>query len=90
MTTWNELKKELDISEEDRELIAIEEELLLAVSEIREAQGMTQKELAEKAHIKQSAIARMEKMGHFPRIDSLLRVLLPLGYTLRIVPKNQS
>lgn len=36
--------------------------------------------------MKQSMIARLEKMAHSPRIDTLLDILTQLGYTLKIVP----
>ena len=53
---------------------------------LRKTQGLSQAALAEKCHIKQPALARMERLSHSPRLDSLLRILLPLGYTLRIEP----
>ena len=54
--------------------------------EAREAKGLTQKELAEQAGIKQSAVARLESMKATPQIDTLFKVLTPLGYKLAIVP----
>ena len=56
---------------------------------IREEQGLSQAELAKKCNVKQPTIARMEKDAHSPQIDSLLRVLAPLGYTLQIVPMKK-
>ena len=53
---------------------------------IREKQGLSQSELAGKCNVKQPVIARMEKAVHSPQIDSLLKVLVPLGYKLAIVP----
>lgn len=47
---------------------------------------MTQKELAERAGLQQSAIARMESLRSIPQIDTLHKVLRPLGYKLDIVP----
>lgn len=54
--------------------------------EFREEQGLSQAELTAKCNVKQPVIARMEKAVHSPQIDSLLRILTPLGYTLQIVP----
>lgn len=51
-----------------------------------EQQGLTQAKMAELCKMKQPMIARMEKAVHSPRLDSLLKVLVPLGYTLQIVP----
>lgn len=38
--------------------------------------------------IKQSAIARLESMRTTPQIDTLLKILNPLGYTFSITPLN--
>ena len=36
--------------------------------------------------VKQPVIARMDKTVHSPQINSLLKIPVPLGYTLKIVP----
>ena len=86
MSTWKEFREELNISADEENIIALEKELIRTMVEIREEQGLSQAELAEKCNVKQPVIARMEKSVHSPQIDSLLRVLTPLGYTLQIVP----
>lgn len=84
--TWNKVKEELVLTEEDRMIIELEEELIKTVSSIREEKGLTQKQLAKLCHVHQPVIARLEKSVHYPRIDSLLKVLVPMGYKLQIVP----
>ena len=86
MTTWKTLRDELKLTEEDEKLIELEKDLIHTMVEIREEKGVTQGQLAEIAGIKQSAVARLEKATHSPQISSLLKVLVPLGYTLQIVP----
>jgi transcriptional regulator with XRE-family HTH domain len=44
------------------------------VSERRQAVGLSQRELAELVGTTQSAIARLERGGRPPRIDTLLRI----------------
>ena len=39
--------------------------------------------------IKQSAVARMESLKATPQIDTLFKVLMPLGYKLAIVPNEE-
>ena len=56
------------------------------VIEAREKQGVSKRELSEISGIKQPAIVRMEKCQSTPRIDMLLKILIPLGYPLDIVP----
>lgn len=86
MSTWKELRNELNISEADKSIIKLEEELIRTMVRIREEKGITQAQLADMCDVKQPVIARMEKDVHSPRVDSLLRVLSSLGYTLQIVP----
>ena len=86
MKTWKEIRKELDITSEDENQIRFEEELILTMIKIREEKGLTQAQLAQICGVKQPVIARLESSAHSPRIDSLLRILTRLGYTLKIVP----
>lgn len=86
MPTWKDLKKELILSPEDRNAIELEKDLMRTIAHIREEKGLTQSQLAEMCHVKQPVIARMESSVHSPQIDSLLKILTPLGYTLQIVP----
>jgi transcriptional regulator with XRE-family HTH domain len=44
------------------------------VAEQRQAKGLSQRELAEMVGTTQSAIARLERGGRPPRIDTLLRI----------------
>lgn len=86
MTTWKELKNDLSINQEDMSTIELEKGLIRAMVAIREEKGLTQSQLAEICNVKQPVIARLESSVHSPQIDSLLKILLPLGYTLQIVP----
>lgn len=86
MTTWKELKNDLSIDQENQNAIALEKDLIRTMVAIREEKGLTQAQLAEICNVKQPVIARMESCVHSPQIDSLLKILSPLGYTLQIVP----
>ena len=86
MSTWKEVRRDLSITEEEELVINLEKELIKTMVTIREEQGLSQAELAKMCNVKQPMIARMEKNVHSPQIDSLLRILAPLGYTLQIVP----
>lgn len=86
MSTWKELKSDLSLSQEDLNAIELEKDLIRTMIQIREESGLTQSQLAEMCKVKQPVIARMESSIHSPQIDSLLRILTPMGYTLQIVP----
>lgn len=86
-TNFNELwNDETFIGEEQKARIDFEVALIGKLIEVREARGLSQKQLADMCGLKQSAIARLEKMGATPKINTLIRVLQPLGYKLDIVP----
>ena len=80
MTTWKELKNDLLISQEDISTIELEKDLIRTMVAIREEKGLTQSQLAEICNVKQPVIARLESSVHSPQIDSLLKILVPLGY----------
>ena len=52
---------------------------------IRNEQGITQKKLEEFSGVKQPIIVRIERGNTSPQIDTLLKILMPLGKTLEIV-----
>ena len=69
-----------------REKINLEVSLIGRLIEAREKKGITQQKLADMSGMKQSAIARIEKLSATPKIDTMIRLLKPLGYKLDIVP----
>ena len=74
------------VSPEEREQINFQVELIGKIISAREAKGLSQRDLAELTGIKQPAIARMESMKTIPKIDTLFKILAPLGYTLSVTP----
>lgn len=52
----------------------------------RQNKGISQKKLEELSGVKQPVIARMEKGTTNPRIDTIIKILAPLGKTLAVVP----
>ncbi|MCL1875041.1 MAG: helix-turn-helix transcriptional regulator [Synergistaceae bacterium] len=89
-TTLNDLWDDPALlTADDKDRINFEVSLIGKLIEARELKGLTQKELADKAGIKQSAVARLESLKATPQIDTLFKVLKPLGYTLEIVPDRK-
>jgi DNA-binding XRE family transcriptional regulator len=73
----------------ERERIDFEISLIGKMIEAREERGLSQRELAEISGVKQPAIARLESLKATPQIDTLFKVLHPLGYTIEIVPLSK-
>lgn len=88
-TEWNEFEKKLNITPEEEELIKLEMDIINATIEARKENNLTQRELSRLSGIKQPVIARIEKHTNSPRIDTLFKLLYPMGYTIRIVPLEQ-
>jgi DNA-binding XRE family transcriptional regulator len=74
----------------ERAKIEFEVELIGKLIELREIKGLTQAQLAEVAGIKQSALARLESLKATPQIDTLFKILTPMGYKLAIVQCEQN
>ncbi len=74
------------LSEAERATIDFEVGLIGKLIEAREKKGLSQKELSALSGVKQPAIARLESMRATPQIDTLFKILKPLGYTIAIVP----
>ena len=87
--TWEELKKELNNTPEQNAAIQLEIELIEATIKARKSANLTQRKLAEKSGMKQSAIARIEKMKVSPSVDTLNHLLFQLGYRLKVVPLSE-
>lgn len=80
------MNDETRVSPAERERIYFEAALIGKMIEAREEKGLSQRELAELSGVKQPAIARLESLKTTPQIDTLFKVLCPLGYTIEIVP----
>ncbi len=84
-SSWEDVQKELFTTEEIRESnlrVALISEIIKA----RQEQGISQKKLEELSGVKQPVIARMETGQTSPQLDTVLKLLAPLGKTLAIVP----
>jgi transcriptional regulator with XRE-family HTH domain len=81
--TWEEARKEIFTPEQ----IAASDLRVALIGELIEAReklGLSQKKLEELSGVKQPIIARMEKGITIPQIDTILKILVPLGKTLYI------
>jgi ribosome-binding protein aMBF1 (putative translation factor) len=58
--------------------------MMMELANARAEKGISQKRLEELSGVKQPVIARMERGATSPQIDTVLKVLAPLGKTLFI------
>lgn len=88
MKTWNDYKEHVKSlnSESRKDIEEIESiaAIVGAVIEQRKAMGITQRELAALCGIPQSSVARIESYKTTPNLDTLLKIMRPLGLKLTV------
>ena len=89
MRTWEDFKKTAknisDITKEDIEEMEVLASLVSAIIEKRNELGYTQRELAAICGIPHSSVARIEACVVKPNIETLIKIMKPLGLTLSAV-----
>ena len=88
-TTWDEFEKSLNITPEQELEIQLQMDIIEATIEARKKNKLTQRELSKKSGVKQPVIARIEKCVNSPQTSTLIKLLYPMGYTLRVVPLDK-
>lgn len=66
-----------------------EVQLAIAVAQLRERRGMSQRDLARETGIKQPQIARLEKGDQLPTLDTLWRLLSALDARMELGPHGR-
>lgn len=83
---WADYKKEIHALN-DADLRQIE--LIAQLVYSRKKKGITQSKLAEMTGLKQSAIARLEKEGSVPRLDTITKICDALGLKLTLTDQDE-
>lgn len=87
--SWENVKKELNLTKEQEAEIQLEMDIIEATIKARKSNKLSQRELSKKSGVKQPAIARIEKGINSPQTSTLIKLLYPLGYTIRVVPLDK-
>ena len=59
--------------------------LITAIIARREELGYSQRELATLCELPQSSIARIESCVVIPKLDTLIKIMIPLGLSLSVI-----
>lgn len=82
---WTDVKKDISsISQEDKNLI----ELTALLASLRKEKKMTQKELADKVHVSQAQIARVENFSYAPSLKTITKIADGLNLELAFRDKT--
>ena len=88
MKTWNDYKEYVkNTYPSGADDIAEIESLSAIISNIiskRNSLGISQRKLADMCNMTQSSIARIEACQTVPKLDTLLRLMKPLGLNLKV------
>lgn len=94
MKTWNDYKSHVKAIDPDCKKALEEMEeiagIISAVIKQRQSLGLSQRELASMCSMPQSSVARMESLKTTPNLDTLLRIMQPLGLTLSVIQKRNN
>ena len=86
MGDFEELFRSSFSDQSEYESVKIGAEFSAKLLNARLSRNMTQKELAERSGLKQSAIARIENNGTLPRIDTVIKIAEALNTSLDLIP----
>ena len=84
---WNQVRDELlsdPATAKEYEELRPQYEVISQIIKVRDEQGITQQELAERTGIRQSNISRFESGNYNPSLEFLARIARGLGMELHI------
>ncbi len=88
MRTWDDYKNHVKATDpamgKDIEEMEAFAAVIGAIIEQRNALGLSQRDLAELCGLPQSSIARVESMRTVPKLNTLLKMMKPLGLKLNV------
>lgn len=81
LKNWKNVRKELNITPEEEAEIQFKEDIVKAIIEAEENNIFTKMGIDKEKYIR-----NIEKGVNSPQISTLIKLLYPLGYTLKVVP----
>jgi DNA-binding XRE family transcriptional regulator len=92
--TWDDLQSELvmsgDLTHEEIAASQARAAIMWELIQARNEKKISQRKLEELTGVRQTTITRIESGKNSPSVDTLIKVLAPLGKTLAVVPLEQS
>lgn len=70
--------------EREEILDSLEQEFVDSIIKLRKDKRLTQQEIADAGNVIRETIARIENRITSPQVNTLLKILEPLGYTIKI------
>lgn len=90
MGRWSDLVSDIrSISEDEKAEIYMVADIMADLIAQRNILGLTQEQVAERAGLKQSAVARLESGTVTPKLDTFAKIARVLELDIRLVPKSE-
>lgn len=90
MRKWDNVKDTItEIEPWEKERLEFTAKLVTQIVDRRMELGLSQRDLARKANLKQSAIARLESQGVIPRIDTLYKIAKALKMNIELIVHDE-
>lgn len=83
------MKEIINIYDKEKDVMELEYNLICDFIKLRNKLGLTQKQMADEAHVVREMIAVIENQTKNPQINTLIKILKPFGYTLSITKINK-
>lgn len=82
---WEDVKNSMtSLTEEEKKEIDLIADIISQIIERRQELGISQRELEKITGVKQEVICRIENMRNMPRLDTLVKIMEPLGLRLTV------
>lgn len=72
--------------EKEKKLLELEYEFVKQFIKIRKNKNISQQKMSEKANMIRLTVSRIENLIVSPQISTIIKLLEPIGYTVKIVP----
>ena len=73
-----------DYKERTEVLDSLEQDFIDSLVKLRKTRDLTQQKMADDAGVIRETVARIENRITSPQVNTLLKILEPLGYTIKI------
>ncbi len=74
---------------EEKRIMNLEYEFVTDFIKLRKNLNLSQQKLADSSNVIRETIARIENLMASPHLNTLLKILDSVGYTIKIVPKDR-
>ena len=82
---WKDVKNSMTaFTDEEKQEIDLMADIISRIIERRLELGISQRDLEKLTGVRQEAICRMERMKNLPQLDTLVKIMIPLGLKLSV------